>query len=83
VSNNTFPQPPFQASTFDPKSGKMSMVWQNWISLVQLALTGLVIYGPTANRPTQNLYPGYLYFNTDIGKPEWWNAETNTWVTWP
>jgi hypothetical protein len=82
MANNSFPQAPFQSAVYDQKTGKMTPVWQNWIQLVQLALTGLVIYGPTSSRPTTNLYPGYLYFNTDINKPEWYTTE-NTWITWP
>ncbi|MFT9057677.1 MAG: glycosyl hydrolase family 28-related protein [Ethanoligenens sp.] len=40
-------------------------------------------YGPTANRPVPTgntwLEPGIMYFDTDLGKPVWWNGSAH-WV---
>lgn len=39
--------------------------------------------GPTANRPTKNLYPGKPYFDTSLaanGKPIWVRKDSAGWV---
>ena len=36
--------------------------------------------GPTGDRPI-GVEPGFMYFDTDIGKPVWFNG--TDWITWP
>ena len=34
--------------------------------------------GTTEERPTIGILPGFMYFDTTLGKPIWWNGEN--WV---
>lgn len=68
-----FPQPPFQ-SNIDDYSGRVSSVWQSWLTRVQSVLNAVTSSGATSNRPTQNLYAGQLFFDTALNIPIWWNG---------
>lgn len=57
--------------------------WGNWFSLAQNILFATSQSGPTANRPTKNLYVGRVYFDTSLGangKPIWVRKDMAGWV---
>lgn len=55
-----------------------------WFSKLQLIVNASVQSGTTANRPTQGLYVGRVYFDTSlaagVGRPIWRNAANTAWV---
>lgn len=60
----------------DPKSGQLVAIsdgYRNFFNAVFNILTGLTSSGTTAQRPTATrlLWPGYMYFDTTLGKPIW------------
>ena len=60
------------------KIDSMSSIWIAWFSKLIVAVeTNAVVSGSTANRPV-NQTKGFLYFDTTLGRPIWWNA--SVWV---
>lgn len=60
-----------------------SQPWANWFLQVFQILSAQTESGPTANRPTKNLYIGRRYFDTTLGaqgKPIWIGKNGTTWV---
>lgn len=60
-----------------------SKPWGNWFSKAQVILFATSQSGPTAERPTKNLYVGRTYFDTSLGangKPIWMNKGLTGWV---
>lgn len=75
----SLPKAPFQAA-IQTTTNIVSVVWQQWFDRVQEIVNTNTSSGPTAGRPTQNLFVGQQYFDTDLGKPVYWNG--STWITW-
>jgi hypothetical protein len=60
------PQPPmFQGN------GDFTPPWAGWWSTIQNILFATSSSGPTASRPTTNLYVGRFWFDTTLGYPVW------------
>jgi hypothetical protein len=68
-----FPKAPFQSAISDGAS-KVFGIWQQWLDRVQLILNAVTNSGPTAGRPTSDLYVGQPYFDTDLGQQVIWNG---------
>lgn len=51
------------------KGGRTQAPWIAWFTDAYFYLRGLGGNGTTATRPTSGLYPGLVYFDTDLGKP--------------
>lgn len=45
--------------------------WAGWLSTAQYILQDVSNSGTTAQRPTNNQYPGKPYFDTTLGIPIW------------
>ena len=57
--------------------------WGNFLTTAYMILFACSQSGPTANRPTKNLYVGMPYFDTDLGangKPIWVDKTKAAWV---
>lgn len=54
--------------------------WGNWLTQVWQVVFASAQSGTTANRPTTNLWPGRVYFDTTLGYPIWVNAAGTGWV---
>lgn len=52
----------------------VSRPWVAWFDQAYRVLFAASQYGATADRPTQGLYPGRQYFDTDLGIPIWNNG---------
>ena len=68
-----FPKAPFQSQISDATS-KATSIWAQWLDRVQLILNAVTNSGPTAGRPTGDLYVGQPYFDTDLGQQVIWNG---------
>lgn len=68
-----FPKAPFQ-SVLSDAMGMAVMAWNQWFDRVQLALNALTGSGARAGLPTNDLYVGQPYFNTDINQVMVWNG---------
>jgi len=75
----SLPKAPFQ-SAIQGAANLVEAVWQQWFDRVQEIISANTSSGPTAGRPTQNLFVGQQYFDTDLGKPVYWNG--STWIHW-
>jgi hypothetical protein len=67
------------AKTPSNKVGWPLTVWQLWFSQVFDIVFDVSNSGTSAQRPTQRLYPGKPYFDTDLGIPIWING-SGVWV---
>lgn len=56
------------------ESGRASVPFLNWFSLVHATVVSARQSGTTANRPTENLWTGRTYFDTTLGKPIWYKG---------
>lgn len=74
----SFPKAPFQSIISDATS-KVYNVWQQWFDRIQITLNAVTGSGTTANRPTQNLYLGQPYFDTDLNQTVVWDG--SQWVS--
>lgn len=72
-----FPKAPFQ-SVLSDAMGMAVMAWNQWFDRVQLALNALTGSGARAGLPTNDLYVGQPYFNTDINQIMVWNG--TSWI---
>jgi hypothetical protein len=72
-------QPPFQSTLVDADD-RVQTPWAQWFSQLQPILQSVVASGPTAGRPTQNLFIGYPYFDTTLDQMVYWNGVI--WVTY-
>jgi hypothetical protein len=57
--------------------------WSAWFSRAWEILFAVSESGTTAQRPTKNLWPGRMYFDTSLGangKPIWVNKTSTGWV---
>jgi hypothetical protein len=68
-----FPQLPAQ-SVIAEATGRMALVWNNWFERVQKVLFLLTNSGSGAGYPTQDLYIGCPYFDTDRGQWMVWTG---------
>lgn len=68
-----FPKAPFQSAISDGAS-RVFGIWQQWLDRAQLVLNAITASGPTAGRPTSDLYVGQIYFDTDLGQQVIWNG---------
>lgn len=62
----------------DTGSNNVREQWQSWFTWATNAVNSVVNSGETAARPTKILWVGRTYFDTDLGKPIWYDG-TN-WV---
>jgi len=74
-ANNTVSRFPRQEYTVYDTNKKYTRYWDDtaWTDWVQIGGGS----GSTANRPT-DVHTGYMYFDTTLGKPVWWNG--TVWV---
>lgn len=68
-----FPKAPFQSPIQNNQTNILS-VWQQWFDRVQLVLNAITSSGPTAGRPTSDLYAGQPYFDTERGQTFIWTG---------
>ena len=70
-ANNTVSRFPRQEYTVYDTNKKYTRYWNDtaWTDWVQIGGGS----GSTANRPN-NVHIGYMYFDTTLGKPVWWNG---------
>lgn len=73
-----FPKAPFQSIIADTTS-KVFGVWQQWFDRVQFVLNAVTSSGRTVDRPTDNLYVGQQFFDTDLNQEVFWNG--TAWFT--
>jgi len=65
----------------DAATLEMTVPWANWTQRIQNIVRTLNTSGPTAQRPTSNLYIGLFFFDTTINKPIWLRSvNPNVWV---
>jgi hypothetical protein len=65
----------------DPRSELFTWAWLQWFQSVFLTASTTQESGPTANRPTSNLWVGRRYFDTTVGKPVYLKSTgPNVWV---
>lgn len=64
------------------KDGRFERWWYAWLAQIRAAVFGLTQSGTTANRPTEGLWVGRMYFDTTLGLPVWVQAASNpaVWV---
>lgn len=61
--------------------GHWIQAWSAWFQSAFYILMAQQDSGPTANRPTQNLWIGRRYFDTSLGKPVFLKSTgPNVWV---
>jgi hypothetical protein len=72
------PQPPFQSFLVE-SIGRVQSVWAQWFDRLQILINNLTNSGPTAGRPTKDLWTGQPYFDTTINAPVYWNGKT--WIS--
>lgn len=58
---------------------RTTRAWAEWVTYVYRVIAALLLSGPTAGRPTDNLWVGQPFFDTDLDQPVFWNG--TTWVT--
>ena len=69
----SFPKAPFQ-SAIQGAANLVANIWQQWFDRAQVILNAITSSGPTAGRPTSDLYVGQIYFDTDLGQQVIWNG---------
>jgi hypothetical protein len=65
------------------ESGLLTSPWAQWVSQAYMVTFASQHSGTTAQRPTKQLYPGRVYFDTSLGangKPIWVNKAATGWV---
>lgn len=58
--------PPTRSPLVDDK-GMIKPEWQEFFSAAYFAIAAQEFYGPTANRPTKNLFIGRPYYDQTLG----------------
>lgn len=53
------------------REGFSSGAFSNWLNQIFLILFDVQNSGPTASRPTRNMYVGKQYFDVTLGIPIW------------
>lgn len=62
-----------------PTSEASPVQWQRKAAALINAVARLFqAAGPTADRPTLSLFVNQQYFDTDLGRPIWWNG--SAWI---
>lgn len=64
---------PSNAAIADQK-GNLPMSWLQWFSRTHAIVTASQQSGTTANRPTDGLWIGRIYYDTTLGFPVWVNS---------
>lgn len=67
----------------DASRGGVPREWANFFTQVFRVCAAVAQSGPTAERPTADLFPGRPYFDTSLGaagKPIWVNKTATGWV---
>ena len=59
---------PSNTPLVDPKTGNITAEWNAWVSRAHMIVSSLQQAGPTADRPTKDLWIGRSYFDTTLGK---------------
>lgn len=71
----SFPPPPVQAELdVVGKRARFPLSWLEFFRVLWIVTFDVQNSGATADRPTENIYVGKLYFDTDLGIPVWWNG---------
>lgn len=58
--------------------GILSLPWAQLFTRWKIAIASVQQSGPTAGRPVKLLWIGRRYFDTDLGKPIWYDANGST-----
>lgn len=56
------------------QTARITRAWASWATKVTIVADGLTQAGTTADRPTENLWVGRMYFDTTLGKPIWYKS---------
>jgi hypothetical protein len=62
---------PDKDPTVDSRSGFPTRSWLRWFSDADKTIDAVRRSGPTAGRPTKDLFIGQVYFDTTLGYPVW------------
>lgn len=68
-AQNAVITPPPTQSPVDTKGDSINSIWENWMTMAYTVMFGLTLSGTTKGRPTDNLWVGQTYFDTDLGLP--------------
>lgn len=61
---------------------RLTLPWQQAMSRIYRIAQAMQMAGTTANRPTQGLWIGRFYFDTDLGEPVWvLSVNPTVWAT--
>lgn len=74
---------PPNATPFTRPDGSIDPAWAEWTMQTFRAAQMIYGSGTTADRPTKDLRPGGVYFDTSLGangKPIWLNKTATGWV---
>lgn len=77
VKSDDFPD---QQKTFRAISQLVEQIKRYFITVATAVNENIAISGTTADRPTTQLSPGQMYFDTTLNRPIWRNAANNGWV---
>ena len=58
----------------EPPGDRWTIGWANWFSQAFLACVSVQQSGTTANRPTEDLWVGRIYYDTTLAKPIWYKG---------
>lgn len=67
----------FELPSNDPLTSedrKAFWTWAQWLNYVHMTITALRQSGPTADRPTNLLWIGRQFYDTDLNKPVYVNS---------
>jgi hypothetical protein len=53
------------------RAGYLTPLYQSWLQSLQYWLSPVGTSGPTAKRPTKQLYVGQVFYDTTLGYPVW------------
>lgn len=82
MAQDIISQPPIR-EPFNTADGAISRAWAAWMQQAFRIMFAAAQSGTTAQRPTENLYPGRQYFDTSLGakgKPIWVDKTGAAWV---
>lgn len=72
--------PPEQQKLYRAISQLTEAIKRYFVLVATAVNTNIAISGATADRPTMQLSPGQMYFDTTLNKPIWRNTANNGWV---
>lgn len=69
------------SGSFIDESGALTRSATEFLNLLRLIANSMTEYGTTAQRPTDNLWIGRIFYDTTLNKPIWVNAITPS-IVW-